>query len=233
MRINKYLASCGICSRRNADEIISAKRVRINGQIAQLGSTVQEGDEVMFDGNVVSSSQKHRYYKLNKPVGIECTSNPDVEDNIIEFVNLPHRVFTVGRLDKNSRGLILLTDDGDLANRLIKGRYEHEKEYIVRVNKPVNDEFIRGMSNGVPILDTITKKCKISVIHPYEFKIVLTQGLNRQIRRMCEYFGYRVSDLNRIRVGNVVLGNLKMGELRKLSKAEVEGLKRLVDGGML
>lgn len=230
MRINKYLASCGICSRRNADDIISSNRVKINDEYAQLGSVVQDGDIVKFDDKIISLELKHRYYKLNKPVGIECTSNLSVKDNIIDFVNLSHRVFTVGRLDKNSQGLILLTDDGEFANFLIKGRFAHEKEYEVRVNKPINREFLEGMSNGVPILDTITRECRISQISKYEFRIVITQGLNRQIRRMCEYFGYKVLQLKRIRIGNLHLGDLKSGELKPLSETEVAQLKKLIGG---
>lgn len=228
MRINKYLASAGLCSRREADKIISAQRVTINGVVATLGDEVGDGDAVVFDGHLVELGSKHHYYKLNKPVGIECTSNQEVKENIISFVGLAHRVFTIGRLDKNSHGLILLTDDGDLANRLIKSRYEHEKEYVVRVDKPVTTEFLKGMSGGVPILDTVTKKCKVEKKSRFEFNIILTQGLNRQIRRMCEYFGYRVLSLKRIRVGTITLDGLKDGELKALSSSELKSLKALL-----
>lgn len=228
MRINKFLASAGLCSRREADKIISAQRVTINGVIAKLGDEVEDRDLVALDGTPVELGSKQHYYKLNKPVGIECTSNPEVKDNIISFVDLPHRVFTIGRLDKDSHGLILLTDDGDLANQLIKSRYEHEKEYAVRVNKPVTSEFLKGMSGGVPILDTITKKCKVEKKSKFEFGIILTQGLNRQIRRMCEYFGYKVVSLKRIRVGTITLDGLKDGELKALSSAELKSLKQLL-----
>lgn len=228
MRINKFLASAGLCSRREADKIISAQRVTINGVIAKLGDEVEDRDLVALDGTPVELGSKQHYYKLNKPVGIECTSNPEVKDNIISFVDLPHRVFTIGRLDKDSHGLILLTDDGNLANQLIKSRYEHEKEYAVRVNKPVTSEFLKGMSGGVPILDTITKKCKVEKKSKFEFGIILTQGLNRQIRRMCEYFGYKVVSLKRIRVGTITLDGLKDGELKALSSAELKSLKQLL-----
>lgn len=228
MRINKYLASAGLCSRREADKIVLQKRVTINGNVAKLGDEVAENDLVALDGTFVELGSKHHYYKLNKPVGIECTSNPAVKDNIISFIDLPHRVFTIGRLDKDSHGLILLTDDGDLANQLIKSRYEHEKEYTVRVNKPVTSEFLKGMSGGVPILDTMTKKCKVEKKSQFEFTIILTQGLNRQIRRMCEYFGYKVVSLKRIRVGTITLDGLKGGELKALSSRELASLKRLL-----
>ena len=228
MRINKYLASAGICSRREADRLVLEHRITIDGKQAKLGDEVEENSLVALDGVLVEPSSKHHYYKLNKPVGIECTSNPAIKDNIISFVALPHRVFTIGRLDKDSHGLILLTDDGELANRLIKSRYEHEKEYVVRVNKPLTSEFLKGMSDGVPILDTVTKKCKIEKKNRFEFCIILTQGLNRQIRRMCEYFGYRVVSLKRIRVGTITVDGLKDGELKVLSSRELEGLKRLL-----
>lgn len=229
MRLNKYLSESGVCSRREADRQIEAGKVTINGQVATLGTQVNEGDDVRFLGKQVVLESKKIVIALNKPVGIECTSNLDVRDNIISYLNLPFRVFPVGRLDKNSEGLILLTNDGDLSNGILKARYFHEKEYIVTVNKSISAAFLSKMGSGVEILDTVTRPCKVDKLSEKSFKIILTQGLNRQIRRMCEALGYEVVKLQRIRVLNVVLGDLKLGAWRYLDDRELKELRRLVD----
>lgn len=229
MRLNKYLSESGVCSRREADRQIEAGKVTVNGQVATLGTQVNDGDDVKLGGKRVTLEAKKIVIALNKPVGIECTSNLDVKDNIISFLNLPFRVFPVGRLDKNSEGLILLTNDGDLSNGILKARYFHEKEYIVTVNKPISTAFLSRMGSGVEILDTITRPCKVDKLSERSFKIILTQGLNRQIRRMCEALGYEVVKLQRIRVLNIMLGDLKRGAWRYLEDRELRELRRLVD----
>ena len=194
VRINKYLSEAGYCSRRAADKLIEQGRITINGVVPEMGTKVISGDKVAVDGKpIVQANKKHVYIAFNKPIGIVCTTDGRVEkDNIIDYINYPTRIFPIGRLDKPSEGLILLTDDGDIVNKILRARNNHEKEYIVSVHKPVTSDFIRKMGNGVPILDTITRKCEVEQLGRYEFRIVLTQGLNRQIRRMCEYFGYDV-----------------------------------------
>lgn len=228
MRINKYLGESGVCSRREADRLIESGVVEINGVKATLGTRVEEGDVVSVNGKVVQVKEKKVYLALNKPVGVECTANPKVKNNIIDFVNYPIRIFPVGRLDKNSEGLILLTNDGELSNGILKARYYHEKEYIVHVDKPLSSSFIDAMTNGVPILDTVTRPCKIKQLGPRHFSIILTQGLNRQIRRMCEALDYKVLKLKRIRVLNIVLGDLQLGKWRALTEEELDSLRRLV-----
>lgn len=228
MRLNKYLSEAGVCSRREADRRIEAGKVLVNGIVATLGTQVNEGDEVLLDGKPVGVQSRKIVIAFNKPVGIECTSSLDVKDNIIAYLNLPFRVFPVGRLDKNSEGLILLTNDGDLSNGILKARYYHEKEYLVTVNKGISSAFTKRMATGVEILDTVTRPCKVEKIDERMFKIVLTQGLNRQIRRMCEALGYEVVKLKRIRVLNIVLGDLKVGAWRHLEEAELMELRRLV-----
>lgn len=224
VRINKFLSESGICSRRAADGLIEAGRVKINGITCQMGSKVLPDDIVTVDGKVVDSADKRVVIAYNKPIGIECTSDPENKDNIIKAINYPTRLFTVGRLDKNSCGLILLTNDGDLANDITKANNMHEKEYVVRVDKPVTDDFIEKMSNGVPVLDKITAPCKLRKINNNTFTIVLIQGLNRQIRRMCEYLGYKVTFLKRVRVMNINLGSLEIGKYRELTVEEIKGL---------
>ena len=226
IRINKYLSEAGVCSRREADKLIKEGRVSINGSHALLGSVVSEGDEVRVDEQPIEGSTKKVLIAFNKPRGIVCTTkDPKSKDvNIVEYINHPERIFPVGRLDKDSEGLILLSNDGDLSNRIMKARNYHEKEYEVEVDKPFDDEFLKKMSEGVPILDTVTRKCKLRRTGKTSFHIILTQGLNRQIRRMCEYFGYRVVKLKRIRIMNIRLGNIKPGTYRNVTEEEYNEL---------
>ena len=219
-RLNKYLSEAGVCSRRQADKLIEEGKVTVDGQVANLGTKVMSGSKVCYDGKPVRIDKNTVIYAYNKPNGYVCTSKDADKDSIFNYTEFPKKVNYVGRLDKNSQGLLLLTNDGELANAIQKSKNNHEKEYIVRINGFVSDEFIEGMSNGVPILDTVTKKCKVERVSTRTFRIVLTQGLNRQIRRMCEYFGYRVSYLKRVRIMNVKLGNLKLGEYRRLTEEE-------------
>ena len=230
IRINKYLSEIGYCSRRGADKLLEQGRITINGSVPELGTIVNEGDLVAVDGVVVGERKKeHVYIALNKPRGIVCTTDQRVEkDNIIDFVGHPERIFPIGRLDKPSEGLILMTSDGDIVNKILRARNNHEKEYIVSVDKPITQKFISKMSNGVPILDTVTKECLVEQIGPKTFRIVLTQGLNRQIRRMCEYLDYRVTRLKRIRIMNVTL-DLPLGKWRDLTKDELTALNRLCE----
>lgn len=228
-RINKYLSEVGYCSRRAADKLIDQGRVTINGKVPEMGTKVVPGDEVRVDGEAISvPTEKPVYLAFNKPIGIVCTTDDRVEkDNIIDFINYPKRIFPIGRLDKPSEGLIFLTNDGDIVNKILRARNNHEKEYLVTIDKPIEPDFIKKMRNGVPILDTITKKCEVSQISTYQFRIILTQGLNRQIRRMCEHLGYRVKKLKRIRIMNVNL-DLPVGKWRDLTPDELTQIKRLV-----
>ncbi|MCO5268203.1 MAG: pseudouridine synthase [Brumimicrobium sp.] len=225
-RINKYLSEIGYCSRRQADKLIEEQRVTINGQIPALGTKVKENDSVEVDGKVVSLTRKEQIYiAFNKPVGIVCTADTKREkNNIIEFINHPERLIYAGRLDKMSEGLILLTTDGEWVNQLMRARNFHEKEYIVEVDQPITEKFLQGMRNGVPILDTITRKCEVEQIDTYSFRIILTQGLNRQIRRMCEYFDYQVKNLKRIRIMNIQL-DIPVGKWRDLTASELIKIK--------
>lgn len=229
IRINKYLSEIGFCSRRKADQLIEQGRVTVNGKIPEMGTKVSENDSIRVDNNlVVNKNEKPVYLAFNKPVGIVCTTDTRVEkDNIIDFINYPKRIFPIGRLDKPSEGLIFLTDDGDIVNKILRARNHHEKEYLVTVNKPITQDFIRKMSNGVPILDTVTRKCTVEKISKTQFRIVLTQGLNRQIRRMCEYLDYRVIKLKRIRIMNVKL-DIPVGKWRDLTPSELKEINRLV-----
>ena len=229
VRLNKYLSEVGYCSRREADKLIAQGRVTLNGIKPELGTKVQEHDSVEVDGKSVSQKQdKPVYLIFNKPVGIVCTTDTRVEkDNIIDYINYPKRIFPIGRLDKPSEGLIFLTDDGDIVNKILRARNGHEKEYIVRVNKPINSSFIKQMSSGLPILETKTKPCKVTKIGEYEFNIILTQGLNRQIRRMCEYLNYRVMKLQRVRIMNIKL-DLPIGKWREFTEEEFQELNRLL-----
>lgn len=224
MRINKFISETGICSRREADKWVEEKRVYINGEVAQLGSTVEPGDEVRVDGRQVGPKKRHIYIALNKPTGITCTTEKHVKGNIIDFVNHPERIFPIGRLDKDSQGLILLTNNGDIINKILRSENNHGKEYIVTVNKPITSSFIKGMSKGVKILGTTTKPCKVTMITDYTFKIILTQGLNRQIRRMCQAFNYRVTQLKRVRIMNIKLDKLPIGKWRNLTQTELNEL---------
>ena len=229
VRLNKYLSEVGYCSRREADKLIAQGRVTLNGIKPELGTKVQEHDSIEVDGKSVSQKQdKPVYLIFNKPVGIVCTTDTRVEkDNIIDYINYPKRIFPIGRLDKPSEGLIFLTDDGDIVNKILRARNGHEKEYIVRVNKPINSSFIKQMSLGLPILETKTKPCKVTKIGEYEFNIILTQGLNRQIRRMCEYLNYRVTKLKRVRIMNITL-DLPIGKWREFTEKEFQELNRLL-----
>lgn len=229
MRINKYLSEKGICSRREADRFIAEGRVKINDETAVVGSKVSNEDIVKLDDKIVSQKkQKRIYIAFNKPVGIICTTDSSIKNNIIDYINYPERIFHVGRLDKESEGLILLTNDGDIVNKILRASNNHEKEYLVTVDKPVTDDFLKKMSSGVPILNTITKPCKTERKSKYVFKIILTQGLNRQIRRMCSYFGYNVIKLKRIRIMNIKLGSLPVGSWRYLTSSELEKLNSLI-----
>jgi 23S rRNA pseudouridine2604 synthase len=230
MRINRYIAQAGICSRRGADRLIEQGRVTINGHNAVAGAKVQDGDVITIDGIVVTLPHENDrvYIAFNKPVGITCTSDLRRKDNIISYINYPKRIFTVGRLDRDSSGLILLTDDGDLAYMLTRTEHGHEKEYRVSVDKRITSSFIEGMQKGVPILDTITLPCRVWQTGEKEFRIVLTQGLNRQIRRMCEYFRYTVNDLERTRIMHIALGAQPVGSWRELTPKETQELLRLI-----
>lgn len=229
VRINKYLSEVGYCSRRAADKLIEQGRVTINGTVPPMGTKIAEHDKVHVDGQLISEPKKAPVYlAFNKPEGIVCTTDGRVEkDNIIDFINYPTRIFPIGRLDKPSTGLIFLTDDGDIVNKILRARNHHEKEYEVSVNKPVTKLFIHNMQSGVPILDTVTRKCEVEKTGKFTFRIVLTQGLNRQIRRMCEYFGYDVISLKRTRIMNIRL-DIPNGEWRDLTKSEVAEIQNMV-----
>lgn len=229
MRINKYLSEAGIVSRRGADKWIEDGRITINGQLAELGSKVEDGDEVHADGKLVETEEQLVYLALNKPVGITSTTERHIKGNVVDFVNHPLRVFHIGRLDKDSDGLLLLTNDGDIVNEILREENGHEKEYIVTVNQPITKEFIRQMESGVPILDTVTKPCKVKQIGPRTFNMTLTQGLNRQIRRMCSALGYNVRKLQRTRIMNIHLGNLPNGKWRDLTEEELSEMFKLLN----
>ncbi|AQW27934.1 23S rRNA pseudouridine(2604) synthase RluF [Clostridium perfringens] len=229
VRLNKYISETGFCSRREADKLIEQGRVKIDGLKATTGMKVSKGQSVSIDGKPLKFENELVYIALNKPVGITCTTESKIKGNIVDFINHEKRIFPIGRLDKDSQGLIFMTNDGDIVNKILRAGNNHEKEYIVTVNKPITHEFIKGMSNGVPILGTVTKKCLVKKESKNSFRIILTQGLNRQIRRMCEYFGYEVKKLERIRIMNVSLGNLKMGSWRYLTKKELAEINRLTE----
>ncbi|WP_150285313.1 23S rRNA pseudouridine(2604) synthase RluF [Rummeliibacillus sp. TYF-LIM-RU47] len=220
MRINKYISEAGKASRRGADKLISDGRVTINGKRATIGSQVEAGDDVQVDGNPIFVARNNVYIALNKPVGITSTTEKGVKGNIVDLVNHPLRIFNIGRLDKDSEGLILLTNDGDIVNEILRSENKHEKEYIVSVDKPITPEFLKKMSEGVKILSTKTLPCEVVQLSKFDFQIILTQGLNRQIRRMCAELGYEVYRLQRTRIMNIHLGNLPPGQWRDLSKKE-------------
>lgn len=228
INLNKFISSTGICSRREADKIIAEGRVTINGKPSQLGNRVFMGDIVKVDGKPLQAKPKTLYIALNKPVGIVSTTDSKEKKNIVRYINHPERLFPIGRLDKPSEGLIFLTNDGDIVNKILRAGNNHEKEYIVTVNKEINEDFVKRMSNGIPILGTITKKCKVEKLSKYVFKITLTQGLNRQIRRMCEYLGYEVTKLKRTRIMNVSLNGIKYGDWRELTSQEIETINKLI-----
>ena len=226
-RLNKYLSEVGYCSRRKADALIEQGRVTINGKVPEMGTKVSPGDEVRVNGELIVPPKKDNVYlAFNKPIGIVCTTNPKEKKNIVDYINYPTRIFPIGRLDKPSEGLILLTDDGDIVNKILRARNNHEKEYIVTVDRLITEDFIKRMSSGIPILDTVTRECEVEQISKYVFRIVLTQGLNRQIRRMCEYLGYEVVKLKRIRIMNIEL-DVPVGQYRHLTKNELDELDRL------
>ncbi len=228
IRLNKYMSETGICSRREADRYIESGRVTVDGVKAIPGIKVSKGQVVKLDGKSISKEEEMIYIALNKPVGITCTTDRNIKGNIVDFVNHEKRIFHIGRLDKDSEGLILLTNDGDIVNKILRAGNNHDKEYIVTVNKPINDEFIKRMGNGIKILGKITKKCPVNKEGEKTFRIILTEGMNRQIRRMCEALGYKVTKLKRIRIMNIKLGKLKIGEWRNLTNEELKGLNELI-----
>ncbi len=231
-RINKFISDSGYCSRREADRLVEAGRVTINGKVAEMGTRVAEGDKVKVEGRLIKTKSKRVYIALNKPAGIVSTTDPSEPNNIADFVGYPTRIFNIGRLDKPSEGLILLTNDGDIVNKVLRAANNHEKEYIVTVDQPISEKFLRKMAAGVPILGTVTKPCKIKAMDKFTFRITLTQGLNRQIRRMCEFLGYDVVRLKRVRVMNIRLGSLPRGKWRLLSEEEVTTLTRSLEGSI-
>jgi len=230
IRINKYISSCGFCSRRQADRYLEEGRVTIDGETAGVGDRVEPGQTVCVDGTKIRINEEKIVIAFHKPAGVVCTSSKKDKDNIIDYLHFDQRIYPVGRLDKESTGLILLTNDGELTDRILRGRNGHEKEYEVTVNKPISQEVIRAMEQGVPILDTMTKPCRIRKLGERKFRMILTQGLNRQIRRMCEYFGYRVLTLKRVRIMNIELGQLPEGEWRYLTPKEREKLEKSMKG---
>ncbi len=230
ININKFISSTGVCSRREADKWIDDKRVKINGIIAEKGNRVGINDKVTIDNKPLKSKPQPIYIALNKPAGITSTTDLKDKDNIIDFLNYPQRIFPIGRLDKPSTGLILLTNDGDIVNKILRAENNHEKEYIVKVNRVVTSDFLTKMRNGIPILGTVTKKCKVEKVGVRTFRIILTQGLNRQIRRMCEYLNYRVISLHRIRIMNIHLNQLKSGKWRYLTAKEMQQLEQNLAG---
>ena len=227
-RLNKFISEKGYCSRREADKLIDDGRVTINGIVPQMGTKVKPSDKVCIDGvSINETEEKLVYLAFNKPEGIECTTNIDVHDNIIDYIDYPTRIFPVGRLDKYSSGLILLTNDGEIVNKILRARNNHDKEYLVKVDRPISKEFIKQMGNGVPILETVTRKCRVEKITSFTFKIILTQGLNRQIRRMCSFLDYEVVELKRTRILNISL-DLPLGQYRDLEEEELSELQLLI-----
>lgn len=228
-RINKYLSEVGYCSRRAADKLIEQGRVTVNGLVPPMGTKISQKDEIRVDGKLINEPKDDFVYiAFNKPIGIVCTTDTGVEkNNIIDYINYPKRIFPIGRLDKPSEGLIFLTNDGDIVNKILRARNNHEKEYLVTVDKPITTDFINKMSSGIPILDTITRKCHVEKVSKFEFRIILTQGLNRQIRRMCDYLDYQVTKLKRIRIMNITL-DIPVGKWRYLTEDELKEINKLV-----
>jgi len=225
MRLNKAISDSGFCSRRQADTFIEKGQVTVNDELAGLGDRVMPDDVISVNGNIITENNNLVYIALNKPVGITCTTDRRIEGNVVDFINHQERIFHIGRLDKPSEGLLLMTNDGDIVNKILRAGNSHEKEYIVKVDRPITEDFLKRMRNGVPILETVTKKCSAERLSRTTFKIILVQGLNRQIRRMCEYLGYEVVALKRERIMNISLGKLPIGEWRDLTKEELDGLK--------
>jgi 23S rRNA pseudouridine2604 synthase len=232
IRLNKYISSTGFCFRKEADKLIEEGRVTVNGQKAEVGLRVTENDEIFVDGKPLQLKHEKVYIAFNKPIGITCTVEGRIKNNIVDYINHPEQIFPIGRLDKPSEGLIFLTNDGDIVNKILRAGNNHEKEYLVTVDKPISPAFIKQMSNGVPVLDTITQKCLVEQNGPKSFRIVLTQGLNRQIRRMCLYLGYNVVRLKRIRIMNINLANLPVGKWRNLTPAEVATIMQLTENSI-
>lgn len=228
MRLNKYLSDAGICSRREADRLVQEGKILVDGKAAVLGMQIEEGQEILVNGKAVRREEKKVLLLFHKPRGIECTANPKIKNNVISYIDYPIRIYYIGRLDKDSEGLLLLTNQGELVNKMMRAGNCHEKEYLVTVDKPVTEDFIKKMSKGVPVLGTVTRKCRVEKTGEKTFRIILTQGLNRQIRRMCEYLGYRVKRLKRIRIMNLELGDLPVGQYREAEKKELEDLKSLI-----
>ncbi|GKW53042.1 pseudouridine synthase [Pseudoalteromonas sp. NCCP-2140] len=231
-RLNKFISETGFCSRREADKYIEEGRVTVNGNLPEMGVKVSDADDVLIDGKPLKAKPKLVYIAYNKPVGITCTTERKIQSNIVKAVNYPERIFPIGRLDRPSEGLIFLTNEGDIVNKILRAGNNHDKEYVVTVDKPLNRQFVNKMANGIPILDTVTKKCKVKQTGPQQFTIVLTQGLNRQIRRMCEYLGYEVVTLKRTRIMNVTLKGLKVGQWRHLTEQEMAEINNsIADSG--
>jgi 23S rRNA pseudouridine2604 synthase len=228
IRLNKFISETGFCSRREADKLIERGKVTVNGKIPEMGTQVSNDDYIEINGAPLKNKEQMVYLAFNKPIGITCTTEHKVKGNIIDFINFPKRIFPIGRLDKPSQGLIFLTNDGDIVNKILRSGNNHEKEYIVTVDKPISPSFIKDMANGIPILETITKKCFVKKESKYVFKIVLTEGLNRQIRRMCDYLGYGVVRLERLRIMNVTIDNLPVGKWRHLTKNELLNINDLI-----
>jgi len=228
-RLNKYISSSGFCSRRDADRLIEEGKVTINGKRALIGMRVLPGQKVKVNGELIVNSIEPVYIAFNKPVGIVSTTDTQERDNIVNFIRHEQRIFPIGRLDKDSQGLILLTNDGDIVNKILRAGNNHKKDYLVKVNKPITKDFLTRMAQGVPILDRVTRRCEIVEINPFMFQISLIQGLNRQIRRMCEYFDYEVIKLERIQIMNIKLGNLGQGNWRNLTESELEGLFNMLE----
>lgn len=229
MRLNKYLSDSGFCSRREADRLVEQGKVVIDGEVAQLGQKVIPGQNIVINGKPLKREEERILIAFNKPRGIVCTTSKKDKDNIVDYLNYGKRIYPIGRLDKDSEGLILLTNKGDIVDKILRGSNYHEKEYVVTVNKKITKEFVEGMEAGVPILDTVTRPCKLHVVNDRTFRIIISQGLNRQIRRMCEYFGYRVQTLKRVRIMNIQLNHLKVGTYRNVSNEEWKQLNALLN----
>lgn len=229
-RVNKFISETGYCSRREADRLVEKGQVFIDGKKAEMGSKVLPGQQVKVNGQVINVEMERIYIAFNKPVGIVSTTDPKEKHNIVKYINHPQRIFHIGRLDKDSQGLILLTNDGDIVNKILRAGNNHEKEYIVTVHRPINDDFLHKMKSGIPMLGTVTKPCQIEKIAPCVFRIILIEGLNRQIRRMCEYCGYEVKKLERIRIMNIKLNKLQIGHWRELSQEEMMTMEQLIEG---
>ncbi len=227
-RLNKFIRETGVCSRREADKYIEEGRVTVNGKTPELGTKVSVDDDVRIDGNPINKKEAAIYIAFNKPAGIICTTERDIKHNIIDYINYPTRIFPIGRLDRASEGLIFLTNDGDIVNKILRAGNNHEKEYLVTVDKSITETFIRRMGNGIPILETVTKKCFVEQTGKFQFRIILTQGMNRQIRKMCSFLEYEVKSLRRFRIMNITLEGLKEGSWREFTKQEIETVEKLI-----